>query len=126
SSDWSWAPIFLDVDLDGFEDLLISTGHELDSANVDVTNHAKAIMAAKKLSPLEQLYLRKMYDRLDVPKVAFRNRGDLTFEEIGEAWGFNTRGVAHGMALADLDGEGDLAGLVIYQTRVVFWSSLVG
>src|SRR5204863_578736 len=42
------------------------------------------------------------------PKVAFRNRGDLTFEEVGEAWGFNTRGVAHGMALADLDGDGDL------------------
>src|SRR5207248_1459623 len=108
SSDWSWTPVFLDVDLDGFEDLLISTGHELDSANVDVTNHAEAIMAAKKLSALEQLYLRKMYDRLDVPKVAFRNRGDLTFEEVGEAWGFNTRGVAHGMALADLDGDGDL------------------
>ena len=108
SSDWSWTPIFLDVDLDGFEDLLITTGHELDSANVDVMNRAEAIMAAKKLSALEQLYLRKMYDRLDVPKVAFRNRGDLTFEEVGDAWGFNTRGVAHGMALADLDGDGDL------------------
>ncbi len=108
SSDWSWTPVFLDVDLDGFEDLLITTGHELDSANVDVMNRAKAIMAATKLSALEQLYLRKMYERLDVPKVAFRNRGDLTFEEVAEAWGFNTRSVAHGMALADLDGDGDL------------------
>ncbi len=108
SSDWSWTPVFLDVDLDGFEDLLITTGHELDSANVDVMNRAEAIMAARKLSALEQLHLRKMYDRLDVPKVAFRNRGDLTFEEVGEAWGFNTRSVAHGMALADLDGDGDL------------------
>src|SRR6266568_3954591 len=108
SSDWSWTPVFLDVDLDGFEDLLITTGHELDSANVDVMNRAEAIMAARKLSALEQLHLRKMYDRLDVPKVAFRNRGDLTFEEVGEAWGFNTRSVAHGMALADLDGDEDL------------------
>src|SRR2546429_2647490 len=71
-------------------------------------NRAEAIMAARKLSALEQLYLRKMYDRLDVPKVAFRNRGDLTFEEVGEAWGFNTRSIAHGMALADLDNDGDL------------------
>src|SRR5256884_4311561 len=78
SSDWSWTPIFLDVDLDGFEDLLITTGHELDSANVDVMNRAEAIMAATKLSALEQLYLRKMYDRLAVPKVAFRYCGDLT------------------------------------------------
>jgi hypothetical protein len=108
ASDWSWTPIFLDVDLDGFEDLLISTGHELDSANVDVMNRAQEIMATQKLSAFEQLSLRKMYARLDVAKVAFRNRGDLTFEETGAAWGFNARGVAQGMALADLDGDGDL------------------
>src|SRR5439155_1698822 len=106
--DWSWTPVFLDVDLDGFEDLLISTGHELDSANVDVTNHAEEIMAAKNLSALEKMYLRKMYDRLELPKVAFRNRGDLTFEDVSAAWGFGTPGVSHGMCLADLDGDGDL------------------
>ncbi|MHB9007862.1 MAG: FG-GAP repeat domain-containing protein, partial [Limisphaerales bacterium] len=27
ASDWSWAPVFLDVDLDGFEDLVIGAGH---------------------------------------------------------------------------------------------------
>ena len=108
ASEWSWTPIFLDVDLDGYEDLLITTGHELDAANADVTQHGEAIMAAQKLSPLEQLSLRKMYGRLEVPKVAFRNRGDLTFEEVGEAWGFNARTVSHGMALADLDGDGDM------------------
>ncbi|TMP96050.1 MAG: VCBS repeat-containing protein [Verrucomicrobia bacterium] len=108
ASDWSWTPVFLDVDLDGFEDLLISTGHELDSANVDVTNHAEEIMAAKNLSALEKMYLRKMYDRLELPKVAFRNRGDLTFEDVSAAWGFGTPGVSHGMCLADLDGDGDL------------------
>jgi len=88
--------------------LLITTGHELDAMNADVTQRSEAIRAAKKLSSLEQLYLRKMYGRLEVPKVAFRNRGDLTFEEVGEAWGFNARTVSHGMALADLDGDGDL------------------
>src|SRR5207244_707122 len=41
-------------------------------------------------------------------KIAFRNRGDLTFEPVGERWGFNQSGVAHGMALADLDNDGDL------------------
>src|SRR5438094_1029690 len=57
---------------------------------------------------LAQIKLLEMNDRLDVPKVACRNRGDLTFEEVGEAWGFNSRGVSQGMALADLDGDGDL------------------
>src|SRR5205823_5433569 len=75
---------------------------------VDVTNHAEEIMAAKNLSALEKMYLRKMYDRLEHPKVAFRNRGDLTFEDVSAAWGFGTPGVSHGMCLADLDGDGDL------------------
>ncbi|HEV8544514.1 MAG TPA: FG-GAP-like repeat-containing protein, partial [Verrucomicrobiae bacterium] len=42
------------------------------------------------------------------PKAAFRNRGDLTFEEVSAAWGFDAPGVSHGMALADLDNDGDL------------------
>ena len=28
ASDWAWGVCFLDVDLDGFEDVLISNGHE--------------------------------------------------------------------------------------------------
>ncbi|HXJ73287.1 MAG TPA: VCBS repeat-containing protein, partial [Candidatus Dormibacteraeota bacterium] len=30
ASEWSWSPVFLDVDLDGYEDLLITTGHAKD------------------------------------------------------------------------------------------------
>ena len=42
------------------------------------------------------------------PNFAFRNRGDLTFEDASKAWGFDWVGVSHGMALADLDNDGDL------------------
>src|SRR5947208_468522 len=51
--------------------------------------------------------LRK-FPRLDAAKLAFRNRHDLTFSEAGREWGFDQAGVAHGMALADLDNDGDL------------------
>jgi len=40
--------------------------------------------------------------------VAYRNRGNLTFEEVGAKWGFATPGVSQGMALADLDNDGDV------------------
>src|SRR6266404_4035675 len=30
ASDWSWQPVFVDVDLDGYEDLIISAGHRRD------------------------------------------------------------------------------------------------
>src|SRR6185503_15549856 len=44
----------------------------------------------------------------ETPNLAFRNRGDLTFEDASQRWGFDWRGVSHGMALADLDNDGDL------------------
>ena len=31
ASDWTWSAIFLDVDLDGYEDLLCATGHMFDT-----------------------------------------------------------------------------------------------
>jgi len=35
ATDWSWCPIFLDIDLDGYEDLLISNGFESDVMDQD-------------------------------------------------------------------------------------------
>ena len=108
ASEWSWTPVFLDVDLDGYEDLLITTGHELEMMNADVAERMDQMKAQSKLSIAEQLKLRKLFPRLDTPKAAFRNRGNLIFEDVSAAWGFDSRGVSHGMCLADLDGDGDL------------------
>ena len=108
ASEWSWTPLFLDVDLDGYEDLLITTGHELDTMNADVTERAQMLRTQSKLSPLEQLRLRKLYPRLDVKNVAYRNVGGVRFEEMSREWGFDERGVSHGMAVGDLDNDGDL------------------
>ena len=104
ASDWSWAPIFLDVDLDGFEDILVSNGHLHDVNDRDV--------APRRQGPPGQSLDRirdtlSLYPRLDTPNVAFRNRRDLTFEDVSDAWGFNSRNLSHGMALADLDNDGD-------------------
>ena len=49
-----------------------------------------------------------MFPRLPLPRLAFRNKGDLTFSVVGRDWGFDQVGIAHGMALGDLDADGDL------------------
>ena len=108
ATEWSWTPMFLDVDLDGFEDVLVSNGFERDGMNVDVLRRIEMAKREKKLSNLELLHLRKMFPRLDTANLAFRNSGDLKFTDASDEWGFNARGVSHGMALADLDNDGDM------------------
>ena len=103
--EWNWSVIFLDVDLDGFEDVLASTGHRFDTQDRD----AQARIAANGPYPPAMVPGKLlMLPPLRQAKLAFRNRGDLTFSECSAAWGFDQVGVAHGMALADLDNDGDL------------------
>ena len=108
ATEWSWTPIFLDVDLDGFEDVLVSNGFERDGMNVDVLRRMEMAKREKKLSNMELMHLRKMFPRLDTPNLAFRNLGNLKFADVSNEWGFNARGVSQGMALADLDNDGDM------------------
>ncbi len=108
ASEWSWAPTFLDVDLDGYEDVLIATGFERDVQDIDVADELEAARQSRKLSDVEALALRRKFPALRQANLLFRNRGDLTFEEVGARWGFAEIGISQGMALADLDGDGDL------------------
>jgi enediyne biosynthesis protein E4 len=108
ASEWSWTPVFLDVDLDGYEDLLVSKGFERDNANVDVLNEIERRKGQGKLSAIEQLHLRKMFPRLRTANLTFRNERNLTFSECSAKWGFDLAAVSQGMALADFDRDGDL------------------
>lgn len=105
ASDWSWAAAFIDVDLDGWEDVLISNGHERAARHIDVIAELARRKAQRQMTTAEVLDQRSLFPRLATPNLAFRNRGDLTFEKAN--WGFDFVGVSHGMALADLDNDGD-------------------
>ncbi len=108
ASEWSWAPIFLDVDLDGYEDVLIPNGFVRDNMNVDVQNQIRQATAAKRIRSAEDLALRKLFPPLATPNLAFHNMGEFRFEELGHQWGFDTATISQGACLADLDNDGDL------------------
>ena len=104
ASDWSWTPAFLDVDLDGFEDILVTTGYSWDVYQID-----SAAMIRATFPSLGWRERRLLFPPLEQRNVAFRNRGDLTFEHKGVDWGFgDVEDISHGIATADLDGDGDL------------------
>ncbi|HTH45883.1 MAG TPA: VCBS repeat-containing protein [Candidatus Limnocylindria bacterium] len=102
---WSWGAMFLDVDLDGWEDLLVSNGymHDVNNRDISALSHARSNQEIQ--STKDTLF---MFPPLKPPKAAFRNRHDLTFETVSTAWGFDSTRVAYGMIAADLDGDGDL------------------
>ncbi|MBK7997765.1 MAG: VCBS repeat-containing protein [Verrucomicrobia bacterium] len=108
ATEWSWTPVFVDVDLDGYEDLLVSNGFERDGMNMDAVRQIESAKRERTMETVEQLHLRRMFPRLDTANMAFRNLGNGAFTNVSTAWGFDLRGVSHGMCLADLDNDGDL------------------
>jgi hypothetical protein len=105
ASDWAWSCLPLDVDLDGWEDLLVSNGF---LHNVDDLDTQERVRSLGRLSVAESRKTTLMFERLDTPNLAFHNQRNLTFRERGRDWGFDSRRIANGMALGDLDGDGDL------------------
>jgi len=104
ATEWTWGATFLDVDLDGLEDLLIANGHAFDTQDLD------AIERTARLGKLPAAQARKkvfLYPPLTVPNMVFRNDGGLRFTEAGSQWGFESKNVSHGISLCDLDNDGD-------------------
>jgi hypothetical protein len=106
ATDWTWSSAFLDVDLDGWEDLLLTTGNFHDVQDIDV--QSRIIREGAWKTPETRQRALALLPRRETPSMAFRNRRDLTFEDSGKLWGFDQRGFAHGMAFGDLDNDGDL------------------
>lgn len=102
---WSWCPMFVDVDLDGFEDLLITTGFGMDVMDQDSHDQMRSQM--RQMTVEQRKRARRMHPEWRTPSLAFRNRGDGTFERTRQ-WGFDREGIANGAALGDLDNDGDL------------------
>jgi hypothetical protein len=118
ASDWAWSAIFTDVDLDGYEDLLVSAGHFRDVQDLDASRAISARQhswrgytdeaARQKAFTQELMEHYRLYPPLNMPIVAFRSSGNWTFEETTDKWNLNQPGVHHGLAMGDFDLDGDL------------------
>ncbi|MFH5886155.1 FG-GAP-like repeat-containing protein [Halalkalibaculum sp. DA3122] len=102
ATEWSWATKFLDIDLDGYEDLLITTGNGNDYQDMDTQIE---MQRRDQMKPGSGDLLK--YPVLNLPNKMIRNNGDLTFTDKSAEWGFTDQDISLGMAVADLDNDGD-------------------
>ena len=111
NTDWSWAPILADFDLDGYKDLLITNGYMRDYTNLDFLNTTLVNAYADARAQGEMLSSVSMVQKMPQTKLRnyiYQNRQGLTFEDRSIAWGLDQITLSNGAAVADLDRDGDL------------------
>jgi hypothetical protein len=111
-TDWSWAPLLVDADNDGYRDLFISNGLPKDMTDLDFMAYRKQPVAA---TPIDQVL--SQLPTLKVSNYAFRNNGDATFTNLTNEWGWEQPTFSAGMAYADFDRDGDMD-MVINNTNM--------
>ncbi|MGB0425240.1 MAG: CRTAC1 family protein, partial [Flavobacteriales bacterium] len=105
-SDWSWSPLFADVDNDGFKDLMITNGYKRDTKDQDL--RARIDSLKEKSNSVSLDVLLDQFNSTKVSNKIYRNNTDLTFKESNAEWNFNQEVHSHGAVLVDLDNDGDL------------------
>ena len=100
---WTFSTRLGDLDNDGRLDAFFSCGmirNFIDADLVDKQNVAPTLTARAKV-------WKNSKPRVETT-LAYRNLGDLKFEDVSTAWGLDRKGVSFGCVLADLAGDGNL------------------
>lgn len=111
ATDWSWAPLFADLDNDGFKDLFVTNGYLRDFTSMDFLKYTVEEARAKAREQGTDLSLSGLVGKMSSTKTTdyvFRNNGDLTFFNATKAWGLDVPNLSFGATYADLDNDGDL------------------
>lgn len=103
ATDWTWSVRLEDLDNDGWLDVHVTNGMYREPHNADLMERIAAAT-----SPLEKIRIERASPVLHERNLAYRNRGDLHFEDVSAEWGLDENGVSFGAAFGDLDDDGDL------------------
>ena len=112
ATDWSWGALIFDMDNDGLKDLFVANGIIKNLTDQDYV----AFLADKDniqamLEGRMKFDYRKFVDMISTTPIsnfAFKNKGNLTFDDKATNWGLAEPSFSNGAAYGDLDNDGDL------------------
>ncbi len=111
ATDWSWAGLIFDMDNDGLKDIFITNGINHDLTDLDFVDFfANEIIQNMALTGKKES-IDSIINKMPIkpqPNYAFRNNGDITFDNANKSWGFDLPTRSNGAAYGDLDNDGDL------------------
>lgn len=108
-TDWTWGATAMDFDNDGWKDIFLTNGILRDLTDNDYIHFTldSVMQSGGQVEGDINAYIDKIPSH-KVQNFMFRNRGDLTFEDVSIAWGFEQKTFSNGWVFADLDNDGDL------------------
>ncbi len=111
ATDWSWGELLFDADNDGLTDIYVCNGVNKDVTNLDFMDFFandvvhNMVLTGKKQGVQDVL---KHIPINAMPNKAFKNMGNLKFQDVSDSWGFSQPTFSNGAAYADLDNDGAL------------------
>ncbi|HWK05854.1 MAG TPA: VCBS repeat-containing protein [Puia sp.] len=113
-TDWSWSILIADLDNDGWKDLHVTNGLGRDPTNIDFLEYRHNTVMQTGIPDNDAAQRRGFMEHLaslgpvELRNYVYRNRGDLTFEDVSLSAGIDKLSISNGAVYADLDNDGDL------------------
>lgn len=110
ASDWSWGALMFDADNDGYRDIYVCNGIYKDVIDQDFIDFFADQVIQQMALTGQKEDIDKVIEKMPsvpIPNKTFRNRGNLTFEDMGAKWGLDLPTFSNGAAYGDLDNDGD-------------------
>jgi hypothetical protein len=102
-TDWSWNPSLADFNNDGYKDLIVTNGYPR-----DVTDHDFAAYRNRAQNLASKQLIIDQIPQIKISNYAYKNGGNLKFENVSQQWGMNQPSFSNGAVYVDLDNDGDL------------------